>query len=90
MINPQLMTLGLSNGATVALADKGTAGAPCRSAVLFAGVEADLAKMAVACDERGLKLERSPSASSTAHLHDIFANARGDERGGRLGAIGVD
>ena len=38
MINPQLMTLGLSNGAAVALEPKGTAGAPARSAVLFAGV----------------------------------------------------
>ena len=54
MINPQLMTLGLCRGAEVALADKGTAGAPCRSAVLFAGVEADLAKMVVSCPERGL------------------------------------
>ena len=90
MINPQLMTLGLRNGATVALADKGTAGAPCRSAVLFAGVEADLAKMAVACDERGLKLVPSPSASGTAQLHDIFSKSRADAREGPFGAVCVD
>ena len=90
MINPQLMTLGLCRGAEVALADKGTAGAPCRSAVLFAGVEADLAKMVVSCPERGLKLERPPSASGTAQLHDIFASARVDERRDRLGAVCVD
>ena len=66
MINPQLMMYGLRNGATTALAEKGTAGAPCRAAVLFAGVEADLANMVVACPERGLKLERPQSASGTA------------------------
>ena len=90
MINPDLMKLGLRNGATVALAEKGTAGAPCRSAVLSAGVEAVLAEMVVACPERGLKLERPPSASGTAQLHDIFASARVDERRDRLGAVCVD
>ena len=93
MINPQLMRLGLHQGATVALEPKGTAGAPARSAVLFAGVEADLAKMVVPCSERGLKLVQSPSAPGTAQLsqlHDISANARVDERRDRLGAVEVD
>ena len=90
MINPQLMTLGLVNGATVALKPKGTAGSPARSGVLFAGVEADLAKMVVACDDRGLKLVQSPTASATSQLHDIFANARVDEREGLFGAVRLD
>ena len=90
MINPDLMKLGLWHGATVALAEKGTAGAPCRSAVLSAGVEAVLAEMVVACPERGLKLERPPSASGTAQLHDIFASARVDEMEGRSGAVRFD
>ena len=86
-MNPQLMTIGLRQGCTVALDDTGTAGAPVRSAVLFAGVEADLAKMVVACPEHGLKLVPSPSASATTHLHNIFANARVDESEGLLGAV---
>ena len=89
MINPQLMTPSLRQGATVALKPKGTAGAPARSGVIFTGVEADLAKMVVACPERGLKLVPPPTESGTAQLHDIFASARVDERGDRLGAVGA-
>ncbi len=82
MINPDLMKLGLHDGATVALAEKGTAGAPCRSAVFSAGVEARAANMVVACPDRGLKLVRPPTASATSQLHDIFSKVRADERDG--------